>query len=368
MAGRGATAEATAAFETRSLKSGAVAEHFRDVRGWRLSSIGMGTYLGEHDDETDALYVSAARAAAKLGCNFFDCAINYRCQRSERAIGAALRRLEQEGSPREQFVIATKGGYIPFDGEPPGDVTAYLRETFIEPGILKPDDIVGGHALAPDFLRHQIEASLSNLGLDSIDVYYLHNPEAQLARVEPPVLMRRLRDAFELLEAQVEEGRIAYYGTATWSGYRVPPSAKEFLSLRAVEALAREVAGEKHHFRFVQAPYNLGMPEALTERNQDESSLAQAVSRHDLHWVTSASLAQGQLAQGLPDWLGTLFRGLDTQAQLALQFARSTPGVTSALVGMKSPEHVRENLACARVAPASAEDVLKLFEVDSGSS
>jgi len=44
---------------------------------------------------------------------------------------------------------------------------------------------------------------------------------------------------------------------------------------------------------------------------------------------------------------------------------RSTPGVITGLVGMKTIDHVRENLAVARVPPAPMEDFLKLFEVDS---
>jgi len=79
--------------------------------------------------------------------------------------------------------------------------------------------------------------------------------------------------------------------------------------------------------------------------------------------VSSASIAQGRLTTGLPDWLGTLFRGSASDVQRALQFVRSTPGVTVALVGMKTESHVRENLGTARIPPASVEDFLKLFEV-----
>ena len=84
----------------------------------------------------------------------------------------------------------------------------------------------------------------------------------------------------------------------------------------------------------------------------------------DVHVMSSASLAQGRLTTGLPEWLGTLFKGFSTDAQRSLQIVRSTPGLTTALVGMKSVQHVRENLAVARVAPAPVEDFLKLFEVD----
>ena len=68
---------------------------------------------------------------------------------------------------------------------------------------------------------------------------------------------------------------------------------------------------------------------------------------------------------GSSDWLGTLFKGFATDAQRCIQFVRSTPGVVTGLVGMKTIDHVRENLAVARVPPAPMEDFLKLFEVDS---
>jgi aryl-alcohol dehydrogenase-like predicted oxidoreductase len=365
----GATSKGTEDFRVAALKRGAAAEHFREVEGLKISSLGLGTYLGESDDETDALYRRAVIEATELGCNLVDSAINYRCQRSERAVGRALGDLESKGVRRDQIVVCTKGGYIPYDGAPPGSAADYLRTEFFEKNLLRPEEVVSGHSLAPRFLRHQIEASLANLGLETVDVYYLHNPETQLRAVDRKEFHTRIASAFEALESAAEEGRIAFYGTATWNGYRANPKAREFLSLAEVVSVAREVAGDKHRFRFVQAPYSLAMTEIFTGDNQPDgetrASLCQAAASLGVHVVASASLAQGQLKAGLPDWLGKLFKGLRSDAQRALQFVRSTPGVVSALVGMKSPEHVRENLEVARVSPAAVEDFLKLFEVDS---
>jgi aryl-alcohol dehydrogenase-like predicted oxidoreductase len=364
----GATAEGTAAFAAEALKAGAVADHFRDVRGWKLSTIGLGTYLGEADDETDALYERAVGAAAALGCNFVDTAINYRHQRSERAVGRALGRLA-----RDRVVIATKGGYLPLDAGVPDDPRGYVRETYFETGLLGPDDVAGGvHAMAPAFLRDQIRRSLENLGLQTLDVYYLHNPEHQLAVRERADFRALVRSVFEMFEEEVAEGRLAAYGVATWNGLRVAPSHRDFLALEELERLAKDVAGREHHFAFVQAPYNIAMTEVFAEANQplegEAVSLARAAESLGVALVASASIGQGQLASGLPDWLGKLLKGLVTDAQLALQFVRSTPGVASALVGMKTPEHIRENLAAARVAPAPLDDFMSLFEVDSGST
>ena len=365
---RGATAEGTQSFRERSLKQNVHEGHFREVMGLSLSTIGLGTYLGSSDEETDELYRGAVIAAARLGCNVLDTAINYRCQRSERALGRALSDLAREGIAREELVVATKGGYVPFDGSPPSDARAYLQEKFFDGGVIAAEDVVaGGHVLTPRFLEHQLERSLENMALEKVDIYYLHNPETQLGEVSRDELGRRLHASFEMLERLVGEDRISYYGTATWNGYRTPPDGKDYLSLSDVVDLATEVAGEGHHCRFVQAPYNLGMTEAFTLPNQtvkeETLSLCQAVEALGVHLIGSASIAQGRLTQGLPDWFGKLFKGLQSDAQRSLQFARSTPGLTTALVGMKSLDHVRENLETARVAPAPVEAFLELFEV-----
>ncbi|MGH9336900.1 MAG: aldo/keto reductase [Vicinamibacteria bacterium] len=366
-----ASAKATEAFRAGALKRGVVSEHFRDVEGLKASSIGIGTYLGDSDSETDDLYRRAIAEAIELGVNVIDTAINYRCQRSERTIGRVLADLESRGVERDQLIVCTKGGYLPFDGAPPPNAREYFQKRFVDPGILASEDLVSGaHAMSPPFLRNQVASSLANLGVDAIDVYYLHNPEAELAAVDRKAFFARLRRAFECLEAVADEGRIRFYGTATWNGYRGKPQRKEFLPLEDVASIAREVAGDGHRFRFVQAPYNLAMTEIFTEQNQPLAgkavSLTAAADAFGVHVVSSASIAQGRLQSGLPEWLGKLFRGLSTDSQRALQFARSTPGVKTALVGMKTEAHVQENLGVARVAPAPIEDFLKLFEVQSG--
>lgn len=366
----GATEDGTARFMANAIRGQIVAEHFREVEGLKLSTIGLGTYLGDSDDDTDESYRRAIGEAVSLGCNVLDSASNYRCQRSERTLGSALVDLQGRGIDRDQLVVATKGGYIPFDGSPPADPAEYVRTRFLERSVFTQEDIAGGsHVLAPSFLEDQLQQSLANLGVETIDIYYLHNPEAQLESVTADVFEARLTAAIEFLESAVADGRIAYYGTATWNAYRVGPESKGSMSLAEVVGIAQEVAGESHHLRFVQAPYNLAMTESFTTQSQsvdgEDQSLCQAAESLGVHLLSSASLAQGRLTTGLPEWLGTLFKGFATDAQRSLQFVRSTPGLTSALVGMRSVDHVRENLAVARVPPARMEDFLKLFEVDS---
>lgn len=348
----------------------AVAGHFRTSHGLQISSIGLGTYLGHHDERTDDAYRTAVTRAVEMGCNVIDTAANYRFQRSERAVGAALKSLFDSGEfRREEIVVTTKGGYLPFDGQPPrhrGEITAYIEDTFIKPGICAHEDFVqGSHCMHPRYLRHQFEQSLANLQLASIDVYYLHNPESQLAAVGREEFYTRLRLAFEYLESEAAAGRIACYGTATWNGYRASEDSPEFLSLERVAATAAEAAGGEHHFRVVQLPYNLTMTEALTEANQpigdERMSLLKAAGELGVTVMGSASILQARLASNLQPAIADYFAGMHTDAQRAIQFARSAPGMATALVGMGRVEHVEENLAVAAVPPVTIENYLQLF-------
>src|SRR3954470_13469369 len=179
----------------------AAPDHFRQAQNLWLSSVGIGTYLGDADEETDRRYSEAIVRAVESGANVIDSAANYRFQRSERAEGVALEEVQRRGFGREEIVICTKGGYLPFDGTPPRDVRRYIEENFIDTGIAGWGDIAGGsHCMTPAYLENQLQQSRRNLKVECIDVYYVHNPESQLAAVSPEVFATRLRAAFEVLE------------------------------------------------------------------------------------------------------------------------------------------------------------------------
>lgn len=366
-----ATGEGTANYKSR-FKGSLADSHFRESQGMWLSSIGLGTYLGNADEQTDRAYRAAITRAVELGCNIFDTAANYRFQRSERNVGDALAGLISKGVlARNEVIVTTKGGYIPFDNHPPRnrqEMTDYLEETFIKPGICDPSDFVqGSHCMRPKYLAHQLDQSLSNLRLDCVDVYYIHNPESQFAQSSREEFYRRLRDAFEFLESAVEAGKISMYGTATWSGYRVDPNKAEYISLEQVAKTAREVGGQRNHFKVVQLPVNLSMIEAFTARNQTldgrKSSFLDAAAELGITVMASSSIQHGQLVRDLAPIVGESMTGLRTDAQRALQFTRSTPDVVTALVGMSNISHVEENLELAKVSPAALEDYLNLFDI-----
>jgi aryl-alcohol dehydrogenase-like predicted oxidoreductase len=305
-------------------------------------------------------------AAVRGGCNVLDSAINYRLQRSERSLGAALQQLFVEGFTREELVICTKGGYLTPDGEMPPDPRAFFQREFLASGICAREEIAGGaHCMAPRYLADQLGRSLRNLGVQCVDVYYLHNAaEAQLGSVEREEFHLRLRRAFEHLEGEVARGRIRFYGMATWSSFRQEARAQDYQSLERAVRLAAGVAGAGHHFRFIQAPFNLGMPEALVAANQKRNGAAvpllKAAADLGVTFVASASLLQKRL-RNLPPFVAKAL-GQPSDLLNALQFVRSTPGIATALVGMSRRAHVEENLQLVAVPPATQEQFMKLFE------
>ena len=336
-------------------RSPARGDEFRGTLPRRLltSALGLGTYLGDCTDEDDAAYAAVVHAALAAGVNLFDTAINYRCQRSERTLGHALVEAIASGEVRrDELIICSKGGYVALEGAPPASREAYdryLEAELYAPGILARDDLVrGGHSIAPRFLAYALDRSRANLGLRAIDLYYVHNPEEQLLAVDRPTLNARLRAAFELLEERAAAGEIGGYGCATWTGFRVGPDQRQHLSLAELVALARDVAGTAHHFRAVQLPVSLAMPEAARLATQPLGRklvpLLEAADALGVGVIASAPLMQGKLAGGLPDEMHALFPGCSTDAQRALRFASSLPGVSAVLAGMRSVEHLQENL------------------------
>ncbi len=361
-----ATKEATWAYRDE-FGDGFGRTYFRRFGDEVVSSVGLGTYLGEPTDAVDDRYRAVIRTALESGCNVIDTAINYRHQRSERAVGEALAESEVE---REAVLVATKGGFVPFDGERPEDPGAYVTSEYVDTGVLSVDDLaMGSHALAPGFIDDQFERSRENLAIDAIDLYYLHNPETQLrvrSREEVYDLVER---AFERLEERRADGELRYYGVATWEALRVHEEHASYLSLPEIvsraRAAAKSVGNASTGFRAIQLPFNVQMADAFTVeahegRDGSESALWFAQNA-GLSAFTSASIGQGGLADRVPEEVGSLLAG-DSPVQRAINFARSAPGVTSALVGTSREAHVEENVAAGRFDPLGAETFDSVFE------
>jgi aryl-alcohol dehydrogenase-like predicted oxidoreductase len=343
----------------------AAAGHFRDRRGLAFSSIGFGTYLGDPNVETDSAYTEAAVVAVEGGINVLDTAINYRLQRSERSLAVAFDRLFSSGFGREELIICTKAGFLTPDGEISDDPSRYFQDEFMAKGIFNSEDIAAGcHCMTPRYLEDQLERSRQNLGLECIDIFYLHNPETQLTAVPREEFNRRVVDAFRFAESAVAARKIRAYGMATWNAFRNEVRSPDYLSLEETVKLARLAGGAEHHFQFVQLPFNLAMPEALVRANQSVQgktlSMVQAARELHITLVASASLLQSHLAGKVPALIHEVF-AIQNDTECALQFTRSAPGITTALVGTKRVDHVRANLRLVGVLPATQEQFRNLF-------
>ena len=351
-----ATLTGTARYRAR-FESGFREDHFREALGLHLSSIGIGTYLGDSTDEVDAAYRVALGHAIASGINVIDTAINYRSQRSERVCGAAIQQAIAGGqAQRDELVVCSKAGYVPLDTLPPDSREAYqeyIKREFLDPEIIRPDELVaGGHCISSRFLRFCLAQSRQNLGLRTIDVYYVHNPGQQATAVGHETFLKRMGEAFNVLEEAASRGEIGVYGCATWDSLRSAPGTKGHIELEDLVTLAEEVGGQAHHFRVVQLPINLAMPDAVRVPTQSVRgkvvTAVEAANALGIAVVASATLMQSRLTSNLPPALAEHFPALRTDAQRALAFTRSVPGVSTALVGMKRAEHVDENLAAAR--------------------
>eukprot|EP01025_Chloroclados_australasicus_P034166 TRINITY_DN3499_c0_g1_i3.p1 TRINITY_DN3499_c0_g1~~TRINITY_DN3499_c0_g1_i3.p1 ORF type:complete len:344 (+),score=27.12 TRINITY_DN3499_c0_g1_i3:638-1669(+) len=327
-----------------------------------LSSIGVGTYLGNQDQETDEHVTSAIIKAVSSGINVIDTASNYRNGRAEKSVGDALYSLLNDdskyGFTREMLFISTKAGFIADD----------LSKQLIKDGEIQKEDLVGGmNCIHPKCIRSSLERSLSAMRIKTVDLLYLHNAaEMQLPEIRKHAFMKKLKTAFLTLEELRKENKIRAYGLATWTCFRVPPQSNQHLSLQTVVDLAKEVGGVNHGFRYIQVPINIGMPEAWKERwqimaNQTYSNLLWVAAQNNVGVFTSGPLGEGSLIkdQTIESKLSgfSQLRNVQGYGAKLLQLARSTPGIVSTLVGMKDGQHVTQNLQLTRINPLDVDDM-----------
>jgi aryl-alcohol dehydrogenase-like predicted oxidoreductase len=367
-----ATPEGTKKYKGYAVSHGKPASHFKFFDGLYLSSIGMGTYLGQPTQEDDLAVENAVYQSIKSGAvNVIDTAINYRAMKSEKSVGRALLRLVHESViGREQVFISTKNGYITNDGDFPNiDVMEYIHRMYIQTDVMSAEDISSGYnVMNPNYLAKCIDKSLMNLHLSTIDLVYLHNAfESWNQDVSREKFMEMLAKAFEIYEKYREQNKIRYYGMATWTCLRVPQTSQEHLSLEQVVRTAETVGGKNHGFRFIQMPYNLAYSEALLQRNQSVGSqndltVLEAATQLNLGIFTSIPLFQGRLlSANIPD-----YGGISDNIGKLVQIIRSSPSIIAPLIGQKRMEHVEENLKVANVPPLSSAEFKQAVKVLTG--
>jgi len=356
------TADGTKKF---AQNSGIDQTNFNDFHNLALSNVGIGTYLGDADAKTDQLVTDAVRQSILSGVNVIDTAINYRSQKAERSVGKAIAELIQENKiTRDQIFVSSKNGYVTNDADVQLGFWEYVKKEYTDKGIVKEGDITSGyHCMTVSYLSDQLDRSLKNLDLECIDLIYLHNGiEGQIKDVSKEQFLKNLESVFELYEQKRQEGKIKFYGMATWECFRVTNDDPQYLSLEETVELAKKVGGENHGFRFIQLPFNLAYDQALLSKNQSvdrkQVSILESAVTLGIGVFTSVPFMQGRLLQP-----GIMPEFSDLKPPLrALQFIRSSPGVLAPLIGQKSLEHVSENLEILNIPSFSETDFLNLVK------
>ena len=356
------TADGTKKF---AQNSGIDQTNFNDFHNLALSNVGIGTYLGDADAKTDQLVTDAVRQSILSGVNVIDTAINYRSQKAERSVGKAIAELIQENKiTRDQIFVSSKNGYVTNDADVQLGFWEYVKKEYTDKGIVKEGDITSGyHCMTVSYLSDQLDRSLKNLDLECIDLIYLHNGiEGQIKDVSKEQFLKNLESVFELYEQKRQEGKIKFYGMATWECFRVTNDDPQYLSLEETVELAKKVGGENHGFRFIQLPFNLAYDQALLSKNQSvdrkQVSILESAVTLGIGVFTSVPFMQGRLLQP-----GIMPEFSDLKPPLrALQFIRSSPGVLAPLIGQKSLEHVSENLEILNIPSFFETDFLNLVK------
>jgi len=330
-------------------------ENYKNINNLTLSNVGIGTYLGNPDTETDKLVEDAIKKSILGGINIIDSAINYRAQKAERSVGNAITQLiDNNDISREEIFVSTKNGYVTNDGDIKEDLMQYVMREYGKTGIVKEGDISPGyHCMTLPYLNDQLERSLKNLGMDCVDLMYLHNSVEGQTHLPREQFLKNLKDVFEFYEKKRKEGKIRFYGMATWECFRTTPENPLFLQLTEVMDLAMQAGGKEHGFRFIQLPFNLMLDQAYMTKNHNVGgktvSVLEAAQEFNLGVFTSVPIMQGKLltTNVIPE-----LENFSASVRL-LQFVRSTPGITAPLIGHKLESHVKENMNVMKIPPLS---------------
>ena len=348
-----ATPEGTKKFADR--QQVASQQNYKNIHNLTLSNVGVGTYLGNPDTETDKLVEEAIKKSVLGGINVIDTAINYRAQKAERSMRNAISQLINNNDiSREEIFVSTKNGYVTNDGDIQEDLMQYVMREYGKTGIVNEGDISPGyHCMTLPYLNDQLERSLKNLGLECIDLMYLHNSVEGQTHLPRDQFLKNLKEVFDFYEKKRKDGKIRFYGMATWECFRTTPENPLFLELAEVMDLAIQAGGNEHGFRFIQLPFNLMLDQAYITKNHGVDgktvSALEAAQKFNLGVFTSVPLMQGKLLTTniIPEF------GNSSVSVRLLQFVRSTPGITAPLIGHKSESHVKENMDRMKIPPLS---------------
>ena len=311
-----------------------------------ISRLGFGLYNGSETDETDEALLGVMRLALERGIRSFDCAPCYRNLRSENLLGKIV-----SENPSVRLFISTKGGFVPFDFSKGMEAEKKFIDNLIRRGLIR--DHLFDHryfqCFDPIYLEFRLNETLRILGVHSVDVYYIHNPEYLLSRFGKDSFLAIMDGVFKWLKGHIEKGKIKAIGVASWTGFY----NKEFSHCLQVGdfielAVSHDIVS---FFKYIQVPYNLSNTDGIAKKTQllngELKSLFRACHESNISVITSAPLNQGRLVHyPIPSKM-RLMVGDMSNVGICLNFIFSSPGVSGVLVSTSSKKHLKEVLEIA---------------------
>lgn len=245
------------------------AYYHHPLTGLHLSRYGFGSFRVEDEAHGDALH-----HALTSGINVIDTSGTYTKGRSELVVGQVVTDLIKSGEiKRDEIIVVDKAGYIQYDSLEQAKEAEKNGNPW--PEVDKINEDLLWHSIHPKFLEDQITLSLNRLGLETIDIFFLLNPEHYFSR-HPRTsqfdqeFYRRIREAFTHLQTEVQRGRIGWYGVSSNAlGSNI--DNVENISLEFLLISARLVS-TNNRFAAIQFPFNPFETSTMRVKNNINSS------------------------------------------------------------------------------------------------
>ena len=309
-----------------------------------IDNLFLGTYLGNEDSATDDRMLLAIDLAVKNRLVSFDCAPNYRNTRSEKVLGKFL---SKQKEMRPNLTIATKGGFIPYDFSNTSDEREkeYLNK-YVESGIFTIDSVNQYYfqCFSVSYLEHELNNSLSRMCIDYVDIYYLHNMEYLLRTKGEDLFYKEIEIIFNWIKRKISEGKIKYFGIASWDGLFSENLVN--IQLEKMCDLANKV-GVGKEFKYIQFPLNLLNIHSYTSTTQmyenNSYSLMSLIDKFQLKAVCNAIFAQGKV-QNIKNKISQSVLLGDNIFVQSLNFVLSAPGISHFIFGCIDDKHLLDNI------------------------
>ncbi len=300
---------------------------FRKIRktDLKVSVVGLGTWAMGNDfwgAVDDQVSIRTIQTAMDAGINLIDTAPAYGAGHAEEVVGKAI------AGRRDKVVIATKAGVI------------RTKDAFIR-------------TLKPDSLYKEIDASLSRLGVDYIDLYQIHWPDPDTP----------LADTIEALVKIKEQGKFKYLGVSNFPVELMEEASAltEIVSLQPhYSLLRREIEDDV-------IPYCIANNLGILSYGTLAGGLLTGKFREIPHFPEGDNRSRFYKYYKPEIW-GALQSFLDTLraiaeerrvsvAQVVINWTLQQPGITSVLVGAKNADQVLANVK-------GAEPIVEASDVD----